>query len=63
MATDKVMRLEMIQEEEKRLDWIISLDKSMMKNMASHGIGEQVKIIVRAWAKFADYLDKKEIAD
>jgi hypothetical protein len=63
MATDKVMRLQLVQEEEKRLDWIISLDKAMMKNMASHGIGEQVKIIVRAWGKFADYLDKKEVPD
>lgn len=62
-CTDKVMRLLIIQADEQKLDWIISLDKSMCKNMASHGIGEQVKIIVRSWAKFADHLDKKEIAD
>ena len=62
-ATDNVMRLQMEKEEEKTLKWIESLDDSMAKNMASHAIGEQVKIIVRAWAKYADYLDKKEIAD
>jgi len=35
----------------------------MAKNMSSHGIGEQVKMIVRAWAKYADHLDKEELAD
>lgn len=62
-ATDKVMLLQIEKEEQKTLKWIQSLDDSMSKNMASHGIGEQVKMIVRAWAKFADYLDKDEIAD
>lgn len=62
LATDKVMRLQMDKDDAKTLDWIISLDKAMAKNMASHSIGEQVKIIVRSWAKYAEYLDKKEIA-
>lgn len=61
-ATDLAMRLEIEKDERKSLKWIISLDKSMAKNMASHGIGEQVKIIIRSWAKYADYLDKDEKA-
>ncbi len=57
IATDLAMRLEIEKDEKKALKWILSLDDSMMKNMSSHAIGEQVKIIVRAWAKYADHLD------
>lgn len=63
MATDKVMKLEIENDEAKTLKWVLSLDDSMAKNMASHGIGEQVKTIVRSWAKHAEYLDKSEIPD
>lgn len=61
-ATEKVMRLQIEKDEKKTLDWIISLDNSMAKNLASHAIGEQVKVIVRAWARYADNLDKDERA-
>lgn len=61
IATDLAMRLEIEKDAQKALKWIISLDKSMMKNMASHDIGEQVKIIVRAWAKYAEHLDSAYI--
>jgi hypothetical protein len=61
ISTDLAMRLEIEKEEAKSLKWIISLDESMMKNMGSHGIGEQVKIIVRAWAKYADHLDRDDV--
>lgn len=59
-ATDKVMRLQIEHDDQKKLKWLQSLDDSMGVNMASHAIGEQVKMIVRAWAKFADYLDRDE---
>lgn len=62
-ATEKVMRLQMEKDDKNTLNWIIALDNSMCKNMASHSIGEQVKVIVRAWGKYAEYLDKKEVAD
>jgi hypothetical protein len=55
------MRLQIEKDEEKTLEWVMSLDDSMAKNMASHGIGEQVKVVVRAWAKYADYLDMTEV--
>ncbi len=61
IATDLAMRLQIEKDEEKTLKWIMSLDDSMAKNMASHGIGEQVKVLVRAWSKYADYLDMAEI--
>jgi hypothetical protein len=63
IATEKVMRLQIAHDEAKKLAWIMTLDPSMMKNMASHGIGEQVKVIVRSWAKHADYLDMAQIPD
>ncbi len=63
IATDLAMRLEIAKDERKSLKWIISLDNSMMRLMASHNIGEQVKIIVRAWAKYAKHLDSAEIPD
>jgi hypothetical protein len=62
-ATELVMRLQIATDEKKTLSWIISLDNSMALNMASHGIGEQVKLIVRSWAKYADYLDRREKPD
>lgn len=60
--TEKVMRLQTDHDDGLTLDWIMSLDNSMMKNMGNHAIGEQVKIIVRAWGKYADHLDKDEVA-
>jgi hypothetical protein len=63
IATEKVMRLQIEHDEEKKLAWVMTLDASMSKNMASHGIGEQVKIIVRRWASYADYLDMAQIPD
>jgi hypothetical protein len=42
----------------KTLKWIESLDASMEKYMNNHEIGEQVKTLVRAWAAYADKLDK-----
>lgn len=42
----------------KKLAWIRSLDESMEHAMADHDIGEQVRAIVRMWAKFADKLDE-----
>lgn len=62
-ATEQVMRLQLAHDEAKKLAWIMTLDASMMKNLASHGIGEQVKVIVRSWAKHADYLDMSQIPD
>lgn len=60
-STDKVMKLETENDDAKTLKWILSLDDSMAKNMSSHSIGEQVKTVVRAWAKYADYIDSSEI--
>lgn len=42
----------------KKLRWLRSLDASMEKALADHEIGEQVKELVRAWARYADNLDK-----
>lgn len=61
IATDKAMRLQIEKDEKKALAWVMSLDDSMAKNMASHAIGEQVKVVVRAWSKYADYLDTMEV--
>lgn len=41
-----------------KLRWLMSLTASMEKAMSTHEIGEQVKELVRAWATFADNLDK-----
>lgn len=58
-ATDKVMRLQIAHEDAKTLKWIQSLSDAIPKHMASHAIGEQVKMVVRSWTKYADYLDKQ----
>lgn len=41
----------------KKLKWLRSLDSSMERAMANHEIGEEVKQLVRSWAKHATYLD------
>lgn len=41
-----------------KLKWLMSLDGSIERAMASHEIAEQVKELVRAWAKVADDLDR-----
>ncbi|GAG99393.1 unnamed protein product, partial [marine sediment metagenome] len=56
-ATTEIMRDIQLHDNVKVLKWIESLDESMEKHMANHQIGESVKTIVRAWAKFADKLD------
>ncbi len=42
----------------KKLRWLRSLDVCMGEAMANHEIGEEVKELVRGWAKFAEHLDK-----
>lgn len=41
-----------------KLKWLMSLDDAIGKAMTNHEIGEQVKELVRAWAKVAENLDK-----
>lgn len=42
----------------KKLKWLRSLDDSMERHMEDHEIGEEVKELVRGWAKVAKKLDK-----
>jgi len=57
-ATSRAMVAETTISAKHRLEWIINLDASMMKAMGDHTIGEQTKTIVRAWARYADKLDR-----
>jgi hypothetical protein len=56
-ATTEIMNQIKEHDNDKVWKWIEGLDSSMEKNMANHQIGESVKTLVRAWAKYADKLD------
>ncbi len=61
-ATKECMAAEITHEAKKKLAWLVSLDKCIMRLMANHEIGEQVKTLIRAWAKHADWLDDQALA-
>lgn len=54
------MRLAMIADDKKILEWIQSLDAAMLKHMASSEIGSYVRRTVNGWAKYANELDEKD---
>lgn len=56
--TFKADREAVLDDAKKKLTWLRSLDESMELAMGSHEIGEQVKMLVRAWSRFADKLDR-----
>ena len=62
-ATAEIMNQIKGHDNAKVLKWIESLDSSIEKHMSNHQIGESVKTIVRAWAKFADKLDEESNLD
>jgi hypothetical protein len=60
-ATDKAMRLQLVSDDKKILEWIQSIDGAMLKHMASTEIGSYVRRTIRGWAKYADELDKNDM--
>lgn len=56
-STAETMRLEVLHGHKKKLEWLESLNPCIEQHMANHDIGDQVKILVRSWSKYADYLD------
>lgn len=62
-ATQEAMNKEVLTAEKRKLEWLQSLDIPVMKYMNSHIIGDDVKTLIRAWAKHADYLDRANITE
>lgn len=57
IATAEAMNSARLENAKKKLAWIRSLDACMEKSMGDHDIGDEVKEIVRSWAKYANHLD------
>lgn len=57
-ATQEAMNNEVLHAMRLKLEWLQSLDTSVMKYMNSHEIGDEVKTLIRAWSAHADYLDR-----
>lgn len=57
IATQESMRKEQLQSSKKKLEWLKSLDPAVTRYMNDHDISDEVKVLIRVWAKHADYLD------
>lgn len=57
-ATQEAMNNEILHASRMKLKWLQSLDTAVMKYMNNHDIGDDVKELIRSWAKHADYLDR-----